>query len=47
MSGFIRRTAARSLDLTGYMSQSSSPLPEMTPRHRAVMPLFRAAPTRL
>ncbi|KAG2999011.1 hypothetical protein PC118_g999 [Phytophthora cactorum] len=28
MSGFIRRTAARALDLTGYLSQSSSPLPD-------------------
>ncbi|KAG2987493.1 hypothetical protein PC128_g24552 [Phytophthora cactorum] len=28
MSGFIRRTAARALDLTGYMSPSSSPLPD-------------------
>ncbi|KAG2993813.1 hypothetical protein PC129_g15144 [Phytophthora cactorum] len=28
MSGFIRRTAARALDLTGYLSPSSSPLPD-------------------
>ncbi|KAG4040355.1 hypothetical protein PC123_g24104 [Phytophthora cactorum] len=32
MSGFIRRTAARALDLTGYMSPSSSPvLPKASP----------------
>ncbi|KAG2878540.1 hypothetical protein PC129_g21196 [Phytophthora cactorum] len=28
MRGFIRRTAARALDLTGYLSPSSSPVPD-------------------
>ncbi|KAG4225486.1 hypothetical protein PC116_g26084 [Phytophthora cactorum] len=32
MSGFIRRTAARALDLTGYMSPSSSPV-SLGPSH--------------
>ncbi|KAG2788336.1 hypothetical protein PC116_g3161 [Phytophthora cactorum] len=32
MSGFIRRTAARALDLTGYLSQSSSPV-SLGPSH--------------
>ncbi|KAG3104889.1 hypothetical protein PI125_g13536 [Phytophthora idaei] len=32
MSGFIRRTAARALDLTGYLSPSSSPV-SLDPSH--------------
>ncbi|KAG3239045.1 hypothetical protein PI124_g16020 [Phytophthora idaei] len=34
MSGFIRRTAARALDLTGYLSPSSSPPPDDDPAPR-------------
>ncbi|KAG3031834.1 hypothetical protein PC120_g2849 [Phytophthora cactorum] len=46
-SGFIRRTAVRALDLTGYLSPSSSPLPDddsAPPRGDAAVPGRSDAP---